>query len=62
VIVSRWWAICDKNYKLTNDYEFASKNSPIPLFAMPSETYIPLKNYTKQDRAARADLLANLPF
>jgi arylsulfatase A-like enzyme len=59
---NRKWAICDKNYKLTNDYDFASKNSPISLFAMPSETYIPLKNYTKQDRAARADLLANLPF
>ena len=29
---------------------------------MPSETYIPLMNYTKQDRAARADLLAYLPF
>jgi arylsulfatase A-like enzyme len=59
---NRQWAICNKDYKLTNCYKFASKNNPISLFAMPAETYILGTDYNKKDRAAYADLLANLPF
>jgi arylsulfatase A-like enzyme len=62
VTTDRKWAICDQGYKLTNDSDFASTQAKISLFSMPDEKYIPAKNYTKQDREARARLLANLPF
>ncbi len=59
---SRRWAIRNENYKLTNDYSFSSTTPGVALLRMPGEVFIPVSSYTQQDRQARAELVARLPF